>query len=103
MSPAPFITFLLPLPVALAGFLGHPSVRHSLFVALRPWSLLLMLYGTRRLPLILARRGSLLGRGLGRRCSADVFITPVLRRRTLCILLPRSFHGSSFPHFPLRR
>ena len=102
MTPAPFITFLLPLPVALLGLFGHPSVRRSLFVALRPWCRLFTLYGPRLLPLILARRGSLLGLGLGRRCSADVFIISVLWRRTLNILLPRTFHGSSFPPFPLR-
>ena len=56
--PASFFIFLLPLPMASIGLL------RSLFLALRPWWVLLTLCSPWLLPLIMDCRASLLRRGL---------------------------------------
>ena len=45
----------------------------------------------------------MLGRGLDRGWSLNVFATPVLWRRTLGILLPWTSYGWCFPPSPLSR
>ena len=108
MSPASFLIFLLPLPLAPSGCLRLPAILRSLYLALRLWRLLhtrcrpRLLYcrasllwlrslylalwlwrllhsrcNSRLLPLTLVCRAPLLGRGLDRGWSLNLFATPL--------------------------
>jgi len=112
--PASFFIFLLALPVASLGLRRLPPILQSLFLALRPWRLLLTLYSPWLLPLFLGRasllplilhcRASLLRRGLVRLLRAWASRTARLGRRwTLDLLLPWASHPRLFLPSPLSR
>ena len=61
-SPPSILIFVLPLPAFSIGLLPFPPVLRSFFLALRPWCVLLTLFGPRLLPLITDFRASLLRR-----------------------------------------
>jgi hypothetical protein len=65
-SPASFLIFVLPLTVVPLGLLRFPPVMRFLFLALRPWGLLLTLCSPWLPPLILDSRAALLRRSLDR-------------------------------------
>ncbi len=74
--PAAPLIFLLPLSAAPPGLLLLTPIGRSLLLALRPWRLHFTLYSTWPLPVILDRRAPLLGRGVDRGWSRNVFGTP---------------------------